>query len=90
MTAAAPPHLTCRELVELVTDYLEGTLPRAERTRFEMHLCFCGACATYVQQMREVLRTSGAIAEEAIAPEARDVLLAAFRDWKRGGKGGAG
>jgi anti-sigma factor RsiW len=79
----APPHLTCRELTELVTDYLEGKLARQDRTRFEMHLCFCDSCVTYLEQMRQVLRATGGIAEESIAPEARAALLDAFRGWKR-------
>jgi anti-sigma factor RsiW len=85
----APPHLTCRELTELVTEYLEGKLSREDRTRFEMHLCFCDWCVTYLEQMRQVLRATGRIAEESLAPDARDALLAAFRGWK-GTKGGAG
>jgi hypothetical protein len=86
MTAVSG-ELTCRELVELVTEYHEGRLPLAERTRFEMHLCYCDWCAEYVRQLREVVRTAGTIAEESIAPEARDALLAAFRGWKAGGGG---
>jgi hypothetical protein len=78
----APSHLTCRELVELVTDYLEDRLSREDRTRFEMHLCYCDWCMTYLEQMREVLRASGTLTEEAVEPAARDALLAAFRGWK--------
>jgi anti-sigma factor RsiW len=79
--------MTCKELVELVTDYLEGRLPLHERTRFEMHLCYCDWCAEYVRQLREVVRGAGALREESIEPAARDALLAAFRGWK-GGSGG--
>jgi anti-sigma factor RsiW len=77
-------HLTCRELVELVTDYLEGRLDRDARTRFEMHLCLCDACVAYLDQMRTVLRAAGSIAEDAVPADARDALLAAFRGWKGG------
>lgn len=77
------PELTCRELVELVTDFLEERLAPAERSRFEMHLCYCDWCAEYVRQMREVIRSAGGLTEETIEPGARDALLAAFRDWKR-------
>jgi hypothetical protein len=80
----APAHLTCKELVELVTEYLEGTLPRDERTRFEMHLCFCDWCMAYLEQMRGVLRATGRLSEESLEPRARDALLGAFRDWKKG------
>ena len=52
MTAA---ELTCREFVELVTDYLEGRMAPADRARFEEHLAICPGCQTYVDQMRETL-----------------------------------
>jgi hypothetical protein len=83
----AVPDLSCRELVELVTEYLEGTLPLEERTRFELHLGYCDWCRTYLRQMRRVLESAGALTEESIAPEAKSSLLAAFRDWKRGSGG---
>jgi anti-sigma factor RsiW len=78
------PDLSCRELVELVTDYLEGRLPLDERTRFELHLGDCEGCRRYLRQMRQVLEAAGDLTEESIEPEARSVLVAAFRDWKRG------
>jgi hypothetical protein len=81
------PDLSCRELVELVTEYLEGRLPFDERTRFELHLGYCDYCRTYLRQMRQVLETAGELTEESVAPEAKSSLLAAFRDWK-GGSGG--
>lgn len=74
--------LTCRELVELVTDYLEGSLPRRERKRFEQHIAKCRWCTAYLHQMREVIRTLGVLTEDSIEPKARDELLAAFRGWK--------
>jgi anti-sigma factor RsiW len=77
-----PDELTCRELVELVTDYLEGALPDEERARFEAHLAECDGCAAYLAQMRDTLRIAGRLREESIAPEARESLLRAFRDWK--------
>lgn len=85
MTSAVPD-LTCRELVELVTDYLEARLSIEDRTRFELHLAYCAWCRTYLRQMQRVLETAGELTEESIAPEARDELLAAFRRWKGGGR----
>jgi anti-sigma factor RsiW len=82
------PDLTCRELVELVTDYLEDRLPADDRTRLELHLSSCDGCRTYLQQIRRVLATAGKVAEESIAPDARDALLDAFRGWRRGSGGG--
>jgi anti-sigma factor RsiW len=81
MTTAAD-ELTCRELVELVTEYLEGALPDEERARFEAHLAECEGCAAYLAQMRDTLRIAGRLREESIAPAARESLLRAFRDWK--------
>jgi predicted anti-sigma-YlaC factor YlaD len=74
--------VTCKELVEVVTDYLEGRLPPAEQVRFEEHVAFCSWCRTYLDQMRETVRLTGTLAEEDLSPEARDGLLRAFRDWK--------
>lgn len=83
------PDLTCRELVELVTDYLEGRLPAEDRVRFELHLTYCLPCRTYLQQMRQVLASAGTLSAESIAPSARDELLRVFRDWKKGSGGGS-
>lgn len=83
----AVPDLSCRELVELVTDYLEEKLAPGDRTRFELHLAYCDWCRTYLRQMRQVVVTAGKVTEETIDPAARDALLAAFRGWK-GGSGG--
>jgi anti-sigma factor RsiW len=74
--------LTCQQLVEIVTDYLEGAMSPEERVRFETHLVFCDGCAIYVDQMQETIRAAGALREEEIPDEAREALLAAFRGWK--------
>ena len=76
------PALTCRELVEIVTDYLEGALPPDERSRFEQHLAGCEGCAAYLDQFRETIRLTGRLAEEAVDLEARQTLLRAFGGWK--------
>ncbi len=78
----ATPELTCLELVRLVTDYLEGALSTHDQRRFERHLRACPDCPTYVQQMRETIRLTGKLGEHDLQPEAREELLAAFRDWK--------
>ena len=75
--------LTCQALVELVSDYLEGRLGDAERTRVEAHLAVCEPCVRYVDQMRETLRLVGTIAVDTLSPEAQSSLLAAFRDLER-------
>ena len=75
--------LTCRELVELVTDYLEGALAEGERARFEDHLAGCGPCTIYLTQMRRTLTLVGRLTEGSVSAEARDALLGAFRGWRR-------
>jgi anti-sigma factor RsiW len=82
--AAVQDDLPCQELVELVTDYLEGRLPAAERRRFEAHLSLCSGCRTYLEQMRQTLRALGRLPEDSIAPEAKERLLELFRGWRRG------
>jgi anti-sigma factor RsiW len=74
--------LTCKELVELVTDYLEGTLSASDAERFSEHLSACDGCQVYLQQMRLTIATLGKIGENSITAEAKDKLLRAFRNWK--------
>jgi anti-sigma factor RsiW len=76
--------LTCRELVELVTDYLESSLSRRDRARFDAHIAACGNCTQYVEQFRETIRLTGTLRESDVSPEAEAVLLAQFEAWKRG------
>ena len=76
-------HITCGEVVELVTDYLERALPAEETTLFEQHLNFCEGCIVYVEQMRATAETVGRVREEDVPPETREKLLTAFREWKR-------
>jgi anti-sigma factor RsiW len=73
--------LACREVVELVTDYLEGALRDRDRERFERHLGGCDGCAAYLEQMRVTLRVAGRIGPEAIDPAFRERLMVAFRGW---------
>ena len=80
---SVPDDLNCRELVEIVTDYLEGTLPHEERARVDAHLVNCPGCTTYIEQMRETVRLTGRLREADLQPTAREALLEAFRDWKR-------
>ncbi|MCW2985055.1 MAG: anti-sigma factor [Conexibacter sp.] len=84
--AASPPGgLACRELVELVTEYLEDGLGAADRARFEAHIAACEHCSAYLEQMRLTLTVVGHIEPEALDPHVEQELLDAFRDWKAGG-----
>jgi anti-sigma factor RsiW len=74
--------MTCRELVELVTDYLEDRLEEADRHRFDGHLDECPDCREYVEQMRQTVRALGTVSEDALSAPARDALLDAFESWR--------
>jgi hypothetical protein len=83
MSQRIPGEPTCREIVELVTEYVEERMPLARRTRFEQHLAYCGGCRVYVEQIRQTIRAAGAVREESLSPKAREELVELFRDWKR-------
>jgi anti-sigma factor RsiW len=74
--------LTCKELVELVTDYLDGSLSRRDRRRFERHIAGCTNCTEYVAQFRETIRLTGTLREQDVSKAAADELLAVFAAWK--------
>jgi anti-sigma factor RsiW len=82
MSMRVPDQPTCREIVELVTDYLEGRLPIPERTAFEQHLVYCDWCRVYLEQMRQTIHLAGGAGEESLSPETREELVRLFRDWK--------
>jgi anti-sigma factor RsiW len=74
--------MRCQELVEVITGYLEGTLPATDRGRLEAHLEECPHCVAYLEQMRETIATLGALREPQLSQERRARLLEAFRDWR--------
>jgi anti-sigma factor RsiW len=74
--------LSCRELVELVTDYLEGALPEEEHLRFDDHIARCGGCGIYLEQIRQTIDLLGHLPEDGLTPEAERELLEAFRGWR--------
>jgi anti-sigma factor RsiW len=72
----------CARLVETVTEYLEGTMPEAERARFERHLEICSSCVDYVAQLRRTIELTGRVTVDdvdALPDHARDELMDAFR-----------
>jgi anti-sigma factor RsiW len=75
--------MRCREVVELMTDYLEGALSPADVARFEAHLAGCDGCRAYLEQMRTTRRLAGRLGDEPVPEELRRELEAAFRDWRR-------
>ncbi len=74
--------LSCQELVELVTDYLEGALPAGERARFDAHLATCPPCRVYLEQMGQTIAALGHLPTAAVSPEAMQTLLGHFRRWQ--------
>ena len=81
--AESHDHLSCQEVVDLVTEYLEDGLSPEESAPFEQHLNFCEGCVWYLDQMRTTVATVGRVREEDVPEETRRKLLTAFRDWKR-------
>ena len=75
--------LTCEELVEIVTEYLDGGLSDAERERFEEHVVVCSGCANYLDQIRMTIEIAGRVTVDDLMEETKTELLAAFRGWKR-------
>jgi anti-sigma factor RsiW len=74
--------LVCREVVELVTGYLEGPLSRRERRRFEAHLADCPHCTEYLAQMRATIRLTGRLEPDDLSAEMRDDLGELYRRWR--------
>jgi hypothetical protein len=74
---------TCREVVDLAAEYVEGAMTPEEATLFEMHLNFCDGCFTFIDQIRETASIAGRITDEQVPEETKVALLEAFRDWRR-------
>jgi len=75
--------LSCQELVELVTDYLEGALPSELHERFERHIAHCSGCQAYLHQVHATIRATGTLSVDSLSPEAERALLDAFRGWRQ-------
>jgi anti-sigma factor RsiW len=77
------PELTCKEVVELVNDYIGGAMSASDRERFDQHLAECDGCTTYVQQMKTTIALTGRLGEDAVPDDVKRDLLEAFRRWKK-------
>lgn len=75
--------ITCKELVELVTDYLDHRMPAEQRLRFEEHIAFCSPCAVYLEQIRQTITVTGALREDDLDQQSRDAMLNVFKDFRR-------
>lgn len=76
--------LVCREFVELVSEYLDGTLPRRERARMDVHLARCDGCDGYLEDFRLIVQTLGETPPPPADPHTRETLLRAFRELRAG------
>jgi anti-sigma factor RsiW len=74
--------LVCQEVVELISDYIEGTLPRSQRRRLETHLSGCEHCSEYLEQMRATIRLTGRLRTSDLTPAMRDELVELYRRWR--------
>lgn len=84
MSAARPQDLACRELVELLTEFLEGALDERTRTQVEQHLVLCPGCTEYLRQFRATIGATRKLAEEDLPERVKENLLDAFRHWRHG------
>jgi len=80
----AAPRLTCREVVELLSDYLEDELPAAQRARVDAHLATCPDCLAYLAQLRTTIGALGRLREHDVPRPVLGRLMAAFLGWRGG------
>ena len=74
--------LACQQAVELVTDYIEGYMSRADRRRFEAHLSSCPHCTAYLAQMRSTIQITGRLRSEELPTEVIDELISLHSQWR--------
>ena len=75
--------LSCQEMTEIMTDYLEGRMRFGTRMRFHMHLGMCRHCRRYLRQMRHTIRLSASLPREPAPDEVRDELMRRFKNWRK-------
>ena len=79
------PEIVCQQWVEVVTDYLEGTLPVALQDAADRHLADCPHCREYLEQMRRTVSVARGLRDDDVPPDVVDALTRAFRDYRSGG-----
>ena len=82
MRLIRPAEIPCQQVVEMISDYLEGALPASERRRLDHHLAGCPHCTAYLAQMRETLRLTGRLVPADLSPEMQREFSDVFRRWR--------
>ena len=82
MRLLRPEEIPCQQVVELISDYLEGALPARSRRRLDYHLAGCPHCTAYLAQMRETLRLTGRLVPEDLSPEMQREFADVYRRWR--------
>jgi anti-sigma factor RsiW len=82
MRLFTPAEIPCQQVVELISDYLEGALSVRDRRRLEHHLAGCPHCSAYLAQMRETLRLTGQLVPEDLSPEMEREFSEVYRQWR--------
>jgi predicted anti-sigma-YlaC factor YlaD len=77
-------NFTCKEVAELITEYLEGSLTLTQRVRFQMHMGLCLACRNYLSQMKYTVATLRQLPPDPIPPQIKEEMLRRFQTWKKG------
>jgi anti-sigma factor RsiW len=75
-------NLVCQQAVELVSDYLEGALSKADRRRYEAHLTGCPHCTEYLAQMRKTIELTGTLTPDDLTPQMQDDFIGLYRQWR--------
>jgi anti-sigma factor RsiW len=81
-----PEDILCQQAVELVTDYLEGSLSRRQRRRFEAHVRACPNCSAYLEQIRTIIALSHGLEPDDLSPEAQEDFIELYRRWQSDGR----
>lgn len=81
MSGRSGDDLTCREVVEVITDYLEGAMGDHDRARFERHLEECTGCTAVLSQFRATIEATGMLTESAVTADQREAMREVFRRW---------
>ncbi len=75
--------MRCRQVVELMTEYIEGTLSDSDRKKFEQHIAGCDGCTEYLRQLRISIGLTGRLPDEPVPAHLAEELVRAFKDWRR-------